>query len=208
MIYDDYLAHHGVEGQKWGVRNGPPYPLSGDAKKEAKKAYKQAKKDLTNSFKNYQKQETTTGQKVFDVMVGGNISRSIRTAQQAKEWHETDQYKRLEQNRRQQASNLAENKLAEGYEKYKAKQGKANKKRGQAERAKYGVSLRDADKADLKASKSQYKADKVAQKGYKAYKKLEKKYGKQGYNTLSQETINIGKAYKQRLDERSRQLYS
>lgn len=23
----DYLIHHGVKGQKWGVRNGPPYPL-------------------------------------------------------------------------------------------------------------------------------------------------------------------------------------
>lgn len=22
-----YLAHHGIAGQKWGVRNGPPYPL-------------------------------------------------------------------------------------------------------------------------------------------------------------------------------------
>lgn len=22
-----YLAHHGINGQKWGVRNGPPYPL-------------------------------------------------------------------------------------------------------------------------------------------------------------------------------------
>lgn len=23
----DYLEHHGIEGQKWGKRNGPPYPL-------------------------------------------------------------------------------------------------------------------------------------------------------------------------------------
>lgn len=23
----DYLSHHGIEGQRWGVRNGPPYPL-------------------------------------------------------------------------------------------------------------------------------------------------------------------------------------
>ena len=23
----DYISHHGVEGQKWGVKNGPPYPL-------------------------------------------------------------------------------------------------------------------------------------------------------------------------------------
>lgn len=26
-IQDLYLVHHGVQGQKWGVHNGPPYPL-------------------------------------------------------------------------------------------------------------------------------------------------------------------------------------
>lgn len=25
---ESYLSHHGIKGQKWGVRNGPPYPLS------------------------------------------------------------------------------------------------------------------------------------------------------------------------------------
>jgi len=24
----DELFHHGIDGQKWGVQNGPPYPLS------------------------------------------------------------------------------------------------------------------------------------------------------------------------------------
>ena len=24
---DEYLAHHGILGQRWGKKNGPPYPL-------------------------------------------------------------------------------------------------------------------------------------------------------------------------------------
>lgn len=29
MTYEIYLSHHGILGQRWGKRNGPPYPLSG-----------------------------------------------------------------------------------------------------------------------------------------------------------------------------------
>lgn len=28
---DSSISHHGIEGQKWGVRNGPPYPLNSKA---------------------------------------------------------------------------------------------------------------------------------------------------------------------------------
>ena len=28
MPYEIYLAHHGIKGQQWGVKNGPPYPLN------------------------------------------------------------------------------------------------------------------------------------------------------------------------------------
>ena len=33
--------HHGIEGQKWGVQNGPPYPLD-------KETHKQVVKDKKN----------------------------------------------------------------------------------------------------------------------------------------------------------------
>ena len=28
--YDEYLQHHGILGQKWGKKNGPPYPLDSE----------------------------------------------------------------------------------------------------------------------------------------------------------------------------------
>lgn len=41
LAYEHYrkndLAHHGVKGQKWGVRNGPPYPLDGKSRTSSEK---------------------------------------------------------------------------------------------------------------------------------------------------------------------------
>lgn len=31
MPNNDYFYHHGIDGQKWGKRNGPPYPLNRDS---------------------------------------------------------------------------------------------------------------------------------------------------------------------------------
>lgn len=37
--YKNYLSHHGIRGQKWGKKNGPPYPLApGDHSASEKKA--------------------------------------------------------------------------------------------------------------------------------------------------------------------------
>lgn len=32
-----YLVHHGIDGQKWGKRNGPPYPLDSNPKRQAQR---------------------------------------------------------------------------------------------------------------------------------------------------------------------------
>lgn len=29
----DFLMHHGIQGQRWGIRNGPPYPLGSSPRK-------------------------------------------------------------------------------------------------------------------------------------------------------------------------------
>ena len=56
---DDSLEHHGIDGQKWGVRNGPPYPLAaGDhsaaekraMRKENKKNYKEMRSNYSGSI--------------------------------------------------------------------------------------------------------------------------------------------------------------
>lgn len=47
---DLYLVHHGIKGQQWGVRNGPPYPLS-DRQIEK---YKKKRKNATLDRKNYE----------------------------------------------------------------------------------------------------------------------------------------------------------
>lgn len=37
--HKNYLKHHGIRGQRWGKRNGPPYPLGpGDHSASEKKA--------------------------------------------------------------------------------------------------------------------------------------------------------------------------
>lgn len=48
FVLNNELYHHGIEGQKWGVRNGPPYPLD---EKDHSVREKKARKDKSNQVK-------------------------------------------------------------------------------------------------------------------------------------------------------------
>ena len=43
-----YLEHHGIKGQKWGERHGPPYPLDSKTHARAKKAGDYLRKNKLN----------------------------------------------------------------------------------------------------------------------------------------------------------------
>ena len=57
-----YLEHYGIRGQRWGKKNGPPYPLDPetDYSKAERSAQKKAFKDLKKSHKNYAGQPLRT----------------------------------------------------------------------------------------------------------------------------------------------------
>ena len=47
-----YLSHHGILGQKWGQRNGPPYPLSGGDYSPSERKAITGKRKIGNSIYN------------------------------------------------------------------------------------------------------------------------------------------------------------
>lgn len=49
----NYLAHHGILGQKWGKKNGPPYPLDagGHSASEKKAGWRKSLKEKSEARK-------------------------------------------------------------------------------------------------------------------------------------------------------------
>lgn len=54
------LYHHGIQGQKWGKRNGPPYPLKPEVSQKVKKEG-QARKDAEYQKKRDKLEKTGKG---------------------------------------------------------------------------------------------------------------------------------------------------
>ena len=89
MAYNRWLAHHGVKGQKWGEKNGPPYPLDrsisdgskllpkADGSPQTKKKYKTSEKTAYQRKKRQEKIESSPDYKEKH-STGAEIKRGYR----------------------------------------------------------------------------------------------------------------------------------
>ena len=91
----NYLAHHGVAGQKWGQRHGPPYPLSRDPD-NAKRAQADHKKNKastkTSSNSPRVSRGTTPSSMRVHVMKGIISDRKYRKELAKKQKQEQEEY--------------------------------------------------------------------------------------------------------------------
>lgn len=79
MSYDDYLSHHGIRGQKWGKRNGPPYPLNPED-------HSAKEKKLNSNLKSSSKEKTKVGSKLkTKIKVGFAFGKAAELQNKAKE---------------------------------------------------------------------------------------------------------------------------
>ena len=79
---DDILSHHGIVGQKWGHRNGPPYPLGAESHSKAQiAAAKKAGVKVGKSTGRYVKTRSSkvAGQAVSASKPGGSQNAYINS---------------------------------------------------------------------------------------------------------------------------------
>lgn len=72
---DEYLAHHGILGQKWGKKNGPPYPLDSNQMSKAEKRESSGNRSNNPNKKNKNDRTLTRGQNIVENL--GIMSASV-----------------------------------------------------------------------------------------------------------------------------------
>ena len=66
--FEHELYHHGIKGQKWGEKNGPPYPLARDKHSEAESRYM----SISNTAKKMRKEAEWKS-----IKIGADLSSAV-----------------------------------------------------------------------------------------------------------------------------------
>ena len=91
----DILVHHGILGQKWGKKNGPPYPLgSGDHSVSEKKAGWRSSLKEKKKVKNFSKSIDTSKNKNPGKMTS-DVAKDIATKKFKQNYISNDQINRV-----------------------------------------------------------------------------------------------------------------
>lgn len=79
--YSEFLEHHGIDGQKWGHRNGPPYPLAFSKHSKAeKKAMRSGDSTVYGKKKKVKKSKETTHLRDYTRMTDDEREQAKRQA--------------------------------------------------------------------------------------------------------------------------------
>lgn len=86
---EDVLEHHGIKGQSWGKRHGPPYPLEGDDKRRSREFAKKNREKKKEEQEKIKIQKRIAKEKIKQ-------ERSTKKAQKQQEDEEKKQKKAAE----------------------------------------------------------------------------------------------------------------
>lgn len=78
------LEHHGIKGMKWGVSNGPPYPVSRTKSGNPTKAQKKKKASLLARFRSKVSKKTGKNKKAEKQESKAQIKKKLLTSTDAK----------------------------------------------------------------------------------------------------------------------------
>ena len=79
-MVNSYLAHHGILGQKWGQKNGPPYPIgsSGHSKSEQRAGWRKSlDKDSSKSENGSKEHKGLTDKQKKALLIAGGVGLAV-----------------------------------------------------------------------------------------------------------------------------------